>query len=293
MLYGETAGAYLSRLIRGLWDGGRQKGGTEDDAGNDANVAILEFDLFLKRLPEEKRIIVLNAQKFDRLSSLNVECLSIQKYWTILTRPLDRTLVDVENMPINFCVELIAGHLEEILKENPDLYQLTHYEETHLTSIEDLKNRVESSRIEMLDALRSSTRHCCYGSELDNQFANKVLRTILKNKQVELAVDEIVYIATRYNELKQIDSHENQDLLESCKKILIDVNSRYRPKLINQALAAMPDEVEQQYTALVARPSVSTHALNPHIFFSDSKPAKKLRAEPDHAEVRDASNSNG
>ena len=270
MLHGETAGAYLSRLIRGLMDGGKKNGASEYDSGEDANVAITEFDAFLKRLSRKKRRALLNTAKIDRVDSETVECMSIQRYWNLLARPHDRRLRHATDMSANFCVELIAGYLDEILKENLDLYQLTPFQETNVARIEELNDRLESARIEMMNALQWSTHYCCYGSEANDLLANHLSRKLAKHKDFTLSVDDIVYIATRYSEIKQVECDENRHLLDPYKKILSTIYSHYKHKVIHQALAQMPPVVAGAFRAWMATQPKAKPSLNTHAFFSPS-----------------------
>lgn len=65
-LYGETAGAALTRLIAGLREGGRRDKGEEHNAGNTANIAIIDFKVFFDSLTEEQR------KKVNAASRLNL-----------------------------------------------------------------------------------------------------------------------------------------------------------------------------------------------------------------------------
>ena len=267
-LHGETAGAYLARLIRGLRDGGVQRGGEEFDSGVDANVAIVDFDSFLQRLPHGKRRMVLNMGKVDRVTSGRVERISIGQYWENLGRRNDSTLTDASDMSINLCVELIAGYLQEILDENQELYQLSPFDDPNLTSLSELDNKVRTTHTDMLDALHASTQHGCYGTETDNQLATNLCRKIAKSPHFILNVDDIVCIAMLYSKNKLTECEGNQDILASCTKVLLGIHSRYKRAIVMQALAAMPSDVATQYRNLC--PQVESSVISTHTFFDDS-----------------------
>lgn len=111
----ESIGSMLKRLIDGLRSGGvshREGGGTEYNAGSGANQAIVDFAEFLETLTPGAR-----SNLMGRQDSTNK---SFSELWNRLTRSGSTDYRDV-----TYCVQLLAGSLDNLLGRNHDLYTIT------------------------------------------------------------------------------------------------------------------------------------------------------------------------
>lgn len=243
VLHGETAGAYVNRLIKGLREGGKNQNGQEMIAHDESNIAIATFDTFLQSLSPSKREMLLKTNKFDRWISSNIPyAKSIEQCWQRLARPMDSNGDDS-----TYCVELIANDLEEILEENPTkLYQLIPFEGASLADLRHLDARLKDCEMTMLSDLFHATSYCYYGQTADEALALKLCHTLSRDSGFHLFVDEIIYIATLYNTHHCLEAEKSQNLSAQCKAILIQEGSTHsstRIHMIKQALKRMTPDV--------------------------------------------------
>ncbi len=272
VLYGETYGAYLNRLITGLRDGGKHKNGREMNAGQDANIAILDFSIFLEGLDIEARSKFLAMSFHDEFS---LEDLSINHFWRLLTRSPEMDYHDYI-----YCVELIADSLEKILEENASLYNWLPSNEATLTTYSGLISTLDESKTAMLTNLASLEQHRHYGDSSENELKLLMCKTILKNNEFKLDVDGIVFVANMYLDNHLSDSPFSTTLSTTCRDILKEAPNRYSKKSVEKALLTMPPAIAGLIKGLVypaQSESTLIHSTNFHGLF------KRKRLETDES----------
>ncbi|MCA0403714.1 MAG: hypothetical protein LCH30_07930 [Proteobacteria bacterium] len=185
-LYGETVGAALTRLIAGLREGGRRDKGEEHNAGNAANIAIIDFKVFFDSLTEEQRKKV-NATSRPNLYANENE---------------DNEKITLESMLISLFHEkaLIEYKGKQITLEHDD------EKETKLTSL--LDEEIETTQpLEEIDDISSENDEVeAEEEELDIAFC------------VELIADEIEKILKENQDLYDI-SPEIDFVKESLEEL--------------------------------------------------------------------------
>lgn len=194
---GQTLGAAVKRLIRGLEGGGVKQRGEELDSGAVANLAIAEFSDYLKTLHREKRGLLLAKGHLDPYRRHKN---TVGMCWSRLSRPKDSKYKDT-----TYCVELIAKDLDRILDQNPDLFETNSYEgETAAVQVE-LNADIVATRAEMESALPLVQRHLCYeGTENAlNEFVSMIFYQHAGGFSLSKA--DIVYFSKKYVELQ--DEH--------------------------------------------------------------------------------------
>ena len=277
VLYGETAGAYVNRLIKGLREGGMHQNGQEMIAHDESNIAIAAFDEFLQALDERKRNILLKTSSFDRRISSVPSNISIGSCWNRLARPFDS-----DGDRSIYCVEMVALDLAEILANNPSLYQLVPFEGTSLMSLKHFQSRVTESKTAMLTDLLRDDSYRYYGSSTDQQLALRLCSVLSHDSGFHLTVDEIIYIATLYSTNHRLEEAFSQELSSHCAKILTHAGQHHsltRYRMINQAFQAMTPEVLAAVRGMlrpVSAPLAQAHNLS---FFQE--PLQKRRRETD------------
>lgn len=199
-LYGDTVGAAINRLIQNLRNGGvKKKGHKADlDSGDAANEGILEFHEYLQTLAPAIRQQLMSASKFDRFGQATPEVLSIGMLWDRLARPEEKDYTKKTYEQTIYCVELIASRLEEVLNENPNLYDLMSYEGEALMSVAKINADVIETRDAMSIALPSIESHACYGQAKDEELCIELTGIILSARDFYLNKDDIVYFAKQY-----------------------------------------------------------------------------------------------
>ncbi len=177
--YGPTAGAALTRLIQGMRDGGKNKNGQkyEYNTGSDANVAIAEFSIYLDTLDKVTKKKLMKAHKVDRYRRAQPEKISIEKVWAELTNPNQATL----QTETRSCTDLNANKLEEILKDNPSLYDLHSSIDEVMVGIKRLDTTVSQTKEAMSQALATLEKHPSYGQKGDKRLFHKLLFNIQDN----------------------------------------------------------------------------------------------------------------
>ena len=252
VLHGETAGAYLQRLIHGLREGGVHRNGDELIAHDESNIAIAAFDGFLQGLDADKRGLLLAASKFDRWQSIVPQGLSIGQCWQRLARPKES-----DGDSSLYCVEMVANHLEEILAANPGLYQLLPFEEENSIGLAYFEARALEGEAAMHASLSLTDSCHYYGAEGDLPLALKLCRTLAHDTGFQLRVDEVVYIATLYNTTHQRQDACSQDLNVQCTRILTHVGQHYLAAQINRIMQRLTPAVRANVAALLRPPSES------------------------------------
>ena len=241
VLYGETAGAYLQRLINGLRAGGVSQN-TEDyelNAGDQSNFAIIEFDSFLSALDEAKREKLLMTGKFDRWESRTPSMRSIEVCWNRLARPADSNGDDTM-----YCVELIANYLEEILYEHIELYELLPFD-APMIKLAEIEEQVAEAKSAMITALSGNDTIHFHGQDEDKQLIIKVIGMVKKDVRFILKPHEITYIAKLYSmHNKQSESEQSQCIARECAESLTKIGRFYFRNILNKALQNMTPEVQ-------------------------------------------------
>lgn len=196
---GDTVGAAVNRLIRGLRNGGanvktnyaQELNATEFSSGMDANVEILNFALYLETLDVETKNQLLSASKTDRYMSSRVEKTTIGKLWKNLVQPKDGA------QSTTYCVEIIASLLEEVLNENPGLYDLVSYNGSALGNLAKLNEELINATKKMKAELLTIKFHFCYDDQ-DSCLQKRVLEDLMK-KRVHLRATEIQSFTKLYH----------------------------------------------------------------------------------------------
>lgn len=180
-LEGDTVGAELNRLIHGLRNGGAkvktsyenaEYNSSEFNSGVDANLAILNFSLYLETLDPETKKQLMSTGKVDRYETFVVEKKTIQMFWDRLSKPNGLATESI------YCVELIATFLEEILNANPGLYDLVPFQGSALGDLTQLNANVVNTEKTMKEALAAIQLHPCY--DVNSSLMSKILDDSLK-----------------------------------------------------------------------------------------------------------------
>jgi len=253
-LHGETAGAYIARLIMGLREGGSQGSGAELLTGDEANVAIADFSIFLEGLTNQKRRKIFNAGKFERWTTGALEHATIGQSWRLLINPSQ--LEEDGEQTITYCVELIADKLEEILKENATmLYRIMPFEQEGVGTIISFEDAVNQCKTAMLSHLNTSKAHRYYGAIADDRLAFDVFSKLSRDKTFHLAIPDIAYVARCY-------AGHHPALRKGCDIILLDARGYISPTRMRCMLKRLPETVAHAVRSLIYP------RLNTHLFFS-------------------------
>ncbi|HBB52396.1 MAG TPA: hypothetical protein DCZ80_00660 [Legionellales bacterium] len=232
-LHGETAGAYLQRLINGLTLGNVDHNGQENIAGGEAHIAIAEFEHFLSILDEETRDRLMNtAALYEFYSSTPGESYRIMDCWDRLCRQASGQI----SMG-TYCVKIIGSELEGILDSNPELYQMTAFHDAGLVNLDTLLERVEEAKENMIEALKQPIRrHLCHGPDSEQKVLAYLAEKIQKNTDFKLNQSAIcLFTQTLY---EQLGSGQTK-LIDHFRKILTHVNETYSRYTIQQACHCM------------------------------------------------------
>lgn len=255
-LHGESAGAYIARLIKGLRAGGSLGSGSETLTGHEANTAIVDFSNFLDSLTEETRNKIFEASKFERWLSDTPEYVSIGQSWAFLKDPLQAS--DGGEQEITYCVELIADGLEEILAENPTLYQLMSLDQEGVSTLTSFEEAVAQCKTTMLGALHTSEAHRYYGLEGDEKLALDVLSKVSRDRAFNLDYADIAYVARCF-------LGDNSALKASSELILLHTRDYMTSRSLRTALNDLPRQMAHDVEERVFP------QFNRHIFFSDER----------------------
>ena len=243
---GDTVGAALNRLIAGLRAGGvtvgrklRKKGGGDDyDSGYDANTAIVEFSEYLETLSKETLATLMQAKKTDRFrQGAGVEQKVISDIWGRIARPKDATYTDSR-----YCVELAATYLDEVLSENPGLFDLVSYEGEAVESLAILEEAVVSSRDAMASQLKRIEQHTFYDDRRNRDLSLALYKLI---PGFILRAEDIAFIADNYVALisKGPDFPNSVD----SNTLLLSIAKKYSPSIITSAMDLMSAEGKKKF----------------------------------------------
>lgn len=141
---GSSIGARLRNLADELRKGGAHGGedGSELNSGERANVAILNFARFLESLDNDTRETVFACRGSNNLETFG-------QIWERLSRPADANFRQVI-----FCVEIIAGKLDDIISNNNFLFNLRPSSRS-ATFIEDLQKECQQAKLALDKELSS------------------------------------------------------------------------------------------------------------------------------------------
>ncbi len=190
---GDTVGAALTRLIQGLRDGGEKKTRKADNSGAAANQAVVEFYEYMETLDDAIKVQLMNATKYDRYKGAKPELLSIESLWHSLTCHKENKFKDV-----TFCVESIANSLEEILVENPWLYNLLSYWGEAPTTLSELNTSILETKVLMETALPFLEKHPCYVEGDNMVLIYALLDAIQSNQNFPLLVNDVASFVKQY-----------------------------------------------------------------------------------------------
>ena len=243
-LHGETVGAYLRRLINGLTLGNVDNNGTEHVAGAEANIAITDFNLFLSTLDTATYEKVMNAEVlYEYHSFFRGQSYTFRECWDRLLRTPSN-----DTNEGTYCVKIIGSEIENILGANHDLYQMTAFNDTDIISLDALSERVRLANARMLDTLKHPIeRHISYGVQHENAAVIFLAERINKNRKFKLTKEEIHFFT---NILYENLGSSNNNLIENCKSILIDVYRSYELDSIVEAEEIMPVPLRKLFARL-------------------------------------------
>ena len=279
--YGETAGAALNALIKGLNKGSAKEQGRkyEYDAGEMANIAIGEFNEYLSMVSEVNPMLIpqlMATGKMDRFRSDNPEVKTVESCWRLLSARDPKFLHTniKEEMPIEYCIGTIGHHLEEILQANPHLYELMSYGEKTLMTFQEFNVRSAQTRADAQSDLQTLSTHPCYNQQCDYKQRVELIKALAEDPLFILHLKEICFVMTNY---AGAIIPNNQEMIKYCKIILLRISQEYPPLKIMSALGLTTAEVTQEFIQLTQfqKPTIS----RPTRFF-DSPENRKRKAEP-------------
>lgn len=263
---GFTVGAFLNRLIEGLRQGDVFHDGEEFDAGNQANIAILNFSLYLETLDHEIKKQLMTAGRIDPFTG---EHQIIETYWQRLIRVVadEKSAEEITEQAFEtiYCVQLIAVALEKILEANPELYDLPSYGEDN----QEFTNQFKGLQSRLRETLHSATTNLAkvekhlYYKELRNDF---------------LDVTAINFIADQYAKAKQ---EGDLPLVALSEKALIDIAETHPSITIAKALKAMPIKLRRQFAEVTGCYEELEQTVPPRakqrLFETNANPKKRTR----------------
>lgn len=248
--HGDTVGAALKRLIEGLRAGGRKVLGFnhEYDSGKNANESIFEFNQYLETLDDEVKTTLMSAKKFDRYDvDQNPKWLSIDSLWNRLARTNDSDYQDAI-----YCVEIVAARFEEVLNENPGLYDLLSYQGSASQNMATLNEQVEHARVAVNDALASLQTHRSYGIAGDKKLCSKLLTHIERHhhRDFDFSKDDFIFLIRQYNiDFGQKEHGVNKAIIARTLMEMA-LEFKYQPRFIMSILSNFSDEEQQPFLKL-------------------------------------------
>ena len=234
--FGNTTGAALRRLIDGLNDGGEHNGHDELNAGESANLAILEFARYLETLDTETKNHVLALGLFDRFTTHVPEVHTIGGKWKLLSEPRGRRRATFSDLI--YCVEMIARELEDILAEHPGLYETTSCKDTSINTLAALSNDIETALTQVEQSLADTTFDLAYGKEGEKILFHRLVDQLSRDKTFHLTQNEVVYIAIRATDKFRIAQ-------SSCRRLLASILQHNTPAANESLRMAIPSRCRQ------------------------------------------------
>lgn len=231
-LNGDTVGAALNRLIDGLCQGGRRFDGEEYNAGEAANIAIIEFFDFFALLPEdvqqqvrktyiedentEEDVISLGKLfqylshqdtlvKYERDMGLESEWrmnsmdVSLEEYIeenaAVEGHAEEEESEEDDELSVAFCVELIANDIERVLKEHPELYEISPQTDFVKQSLEQLDDNIRINREQYQIAIQTLCKHPAYKKkEFD---LNALIEEISVSPNFKMISEQVYFIINK------------------------------------------------------------------------------------------------
>lgn len=253
---GDTVGAALTRLIKGLRMGGvrtqtnyasAEMNATDFNSGMDANTAIVAFAQYLETLDPETKKQLMSTGKVDRYAASGlIEKHTVATAWGRLSQPNTK-----RNQDVIYCVEMIANFLEEILTANPGLYDLVSYQGSALGNIAQLTEAAIQANLLMKAELATIQAHYCYGPDT-HEFKMQVLEQI-KDMQLPLRLEELKFMIQMYlsaprdlilgNEIQLIfkDNYCMMDASKGLSEPELQAYFEFNPRQKNKPAAAGPN----------------------------------------------------
>ena len=293
MLHGDTLGAALNRLIKGLREGGMnvyrygdpRREETSNDAGENANTAIIAFKDYKASLDTETKKTLKQAKSIERFADRG--SISVRDLWHRLARPVEAAYLEGGT----YCVEMIASELEDILKENPVLYETVSYKGDAAASFSTLDIDVMHTGQAMSRGLATIKHHPCYGSSGKQALYLPLLGELDRNRSFILQPDDIACIADRYAQAQSLGSTSTTRL---SKNVMIYVKKNYDPRNIMLALDGMTIEGKEQFLRVTQfRVPVVNAEPAPHVRFFSEVNTRKRTADRAALTISDASETHG
>ena len=266
--HGETLGAHLRRLIKGLEEGNVDHNGTEMDAGVDANIAIIEFAAMLETLSCEKRQLLMGANKlYESNSTSRSSEYAVQDAWSRLQRLERHSGVNIGMT----CVKLIGSDLQDILETHPELYTIPTFDAPELgSSLGGLKEQVAVLREAMMLSLPDLEFHVNYGAQFIQKLTKYLCDKLHKNPQFILNPR---YIAWVFETMKtEIDT----TIIQDCRLILEHIMTTYTESTLRLTHQSLNPELASEFEKKVLhkRSLTSLTGLQTQSIF------KKIKSEP-------------
>jgi hypothetical protein len=270
-LHGETLGANLKRLIKGLEEGNVDHHGSETDAGEDANLAIIEFAATLETLSREKRQLLLRAKKLFETNSISRSReYSVQDAWHRLQR---RHKHSASNVGV-ICVKLIGNDLNDILLDNPELYTIPTFDSPDEgTSLVAIKEQVSILRESMMLSLAELQFHRTYEMQDSSKLYRYLCEKLLKNPEFILKPSYIAWIF----ETSKIST--NTYVLGNSALIIDRLTTSYSEAILRQTQGYLPGALVDEFRRLVLCKRSLPMVQSQSIFHKKAKHAMESEAK--------------
>ncbi len=195
-------------------------GHPELDAGSMANLAILEFSEYLDTLDDTTRESVFSVGLFDRFRGREPEFSSIGKKWQLLSDPKGRGYLHNQQ----YCVEMIANDLEDILDANPGLYESTSCHGSSISELSNLSRHVEQSLDRVAEKLPVMKLNIAYVEKGELSLYTRLIDQLTRDKTFRLSMDEILNLA-----VQAIDDFPTAK--RACRRLFKTILQRSEPNI--------------------------------------------------------------
>lgn len=240
-LHGETVGAAVNRLIHGLTEGSVLFYGEEYNAAFSANIAISTFYEYLCTLSQETREALMNTSIVDNFQVEDEGIITFRSVWERLSNPLNGASSE------RYCVEMIAEQIENILKENDNLYELVSYQGGAIESLNKLNEIVKSTSMIMQSELPKITVHHAYGVKGERLITEKFLNDFMATDDYFLGAEEIACIAEVHLKAKQ---EKLKELMKQSAKVLNELTRTHSYRYICRAVSLMSKQCKKSFCEL-------------------------------------------
>lgn len=266
-LFGDTVGAAVKRLVDGLLDGGSEKMGREYEelAGEHANLAILEFTQYYNSLSKEKQDMLSNQYYIHETRSDNEGKVTFSECWNWLVNP--KYLEDGKQTTA-YCVELIAGEIEEILKNNVSLYEICSYQDEHETPLELFNQQVHQCFIELQSQLKTVEKHPCFSPE-EPILKEKLFQTLASNEWLVLKPSELNYLIREHYKTQP----KKTAIAKGCKQLIKKFAQQCDEHYLQEALQGLTHPIKTSFYTLTKAPN--KHTNSSQRFFTKEPPSKE------------------